>query len=206
VALSDLAWRWSSGLTNGPIDKLSDLVGSARSGNKASLEELAGLFHKEIFRLAYCRTGSRMDAEYLAQEIFMEMSKKLHQLKDPIRFKAWLYRIALNRVRDFHRKKSLLSFFSRTAVENTELPGESNNPLDYIMEKEFWHQFHSMTKQLSRKEREVFILRYVDQLGIREIAETLKSSESAVKTHLYRALKKFKQATGLRSLLSGGLS
>jgi len=56
---------------------------------------------------------------------------------------------------------------------------------------------------MSKKEREVFILRYVDQLGIRELAETLKNSESTVKTHLYRALKKFREAPELRSFLTG---
>ena len=38
----------------------------------------------------------------------------------------------------------------------------------------------------------MFFLRFVDELSIREIAEVLKKSESAIKTHLYRALKKFK--------------
>jgi RNA polymerase sigma-70 factor (ECF subfamily) len=78
--------------------------------------------------------------------------------------------------------------------------------LDQIIEKEFWNQFHGLTRQLSRKEREVFLLRYVNELSIKEIAETLQNDESTVKTHLYRALKKFKQAPGLRSLLKGRLS
>lgn len=194
-------------MTKDPIHKISNLVGNARSGNRSSLEELASLFHKEIFRMVYYRTGSRMDAEDLSQDIFIKMSKNLHRLKDPARFRAWLYRIALNRVRDFHRKKSLLSFFATTtAVEDSKPSGEPHNALGHIMEKEFWHQFHRLTGQLSRKEREVFILRYIDQLGIREIAETLRKSESTVKTHLYRALKKFKKAPGLRSLLKGSLS
>ncbi len=157
--------------------------------------------------MVFCRTGSRMDAEDLPQEIFVEMSKNLGRLNDPYCFKAWLYRIALNRVRDFHRKKRLLSIFTTTAsVEDTKPSVKPYNALDHIMEKEFWDQFHRLTRQLPRKEREVFILRYVDQLGIREIAETLKNNESTVKTHLYRALKKFKQTSGLRSLLKGSLS
>lgn len=156
--------------------------------------------------MVYHRTGSRMDAEDLTQEIFMEMSKSLGRLKDPTRFKPWLYRIALNRVRDFHRKKSLMSFFlTTTAMEDTEPSREPGTPLDHVMEKEFWRQFHRMIRQLPRREREVFVLRFVDQLGIREIAETLRKSESTVKTQLYRALKKFKRASGLRELLKGSL-
>jgi len=193
-------------VTSDPGHKLFDLVESARSGSRAALEELTGLFHKEIFRMVFYRTGSRMDAEDLTQEIFFKMSKNLDRLKDPARFKAWLYRIALNRVRDFHRKERLLSFFVPTpAVEETEPSINAYNAscsvLDRVMEKEFWHQFHGLTRQLSRNERDIFLLRYIDQLGIREIAETLKKSESTVKTHLYRALRKFRQSPGLRSLL-----
>jgi len=49
-----------------------------------------------------------------------------------------------------------------------------------------------LSNRFSSAEREVFFLRFVDELSIREIAEVLKKSESAIKTHLYRALKKFK--------------
>jgi len=194
-------------LTDDRVQKLSILVGSARSGDSACLEELSGILHKEIFSMVYHRTGSRMDAEDVTQETFLEMSRKIRQLKDPDRFKSWLYRIALNRVKDFHRKKKLLSLFATTgAVEGTDPTGDSNNPLSQIMEKEFWREFYGFTRQLPRKEREVFLLRYVDQVRIREIAETLKNSESTVKTHLYRALKKFKRASGLRDLLKGSAS
>ncbi len=185
-----------------PIRNFSNLVGNARSGDRTSMEELTNLFHKDIFRMIFYRIGSRMDAEDLTQETFIKVSKNINRLKDPSRFKAWLYSIALNLVRDFHRKKKLMSIFATTtADEDNGLRGEQNNALENIMAKEFWHQFYRLTEQLSRKEREVFILRYVDQLGIREIAETLKNNESTVKTHLYRALKKFKHAPGLRSLL-----
>lgn len=192
-------------MPNDPVHKLSNIVESAKSGNRASMEALAGFFYNKIFRMVYYRNVSRMDAEDLTQDIFIAMSKNIYQLKDTTRFKAWLYRIALNRVKDFHRKKNFLSFFALKPTEDTESLGGSHNALDDVMKKEFWHQFHGLTRQMSKKEREVFILRYVDQLGIRELAETLKKNESTVKTHLYRALKKFKKAPGLRAFLKGKL-
>ena len=183
---------------------LVNLVRNAKNGNRASLERLLTLFHEEVFRLVYYRTGSPMDTEDLTQEIFIEMSRSISSLKDPRRFKAWLYRIALNRVRDFHRKRRLQSFFTTTSeIQDTESSGNSYNPLDHVLEKEFWHQFHSIIQKMSTREREVFLLRYIDQLGIREIAETLQKSESAVKTHLYRALKKFRKAAELRTFIKG---
>ena len=56
-------------------------------------------------------------------------------------------------------------------------------------------------EKLPRMEREVFLLRFFDHLSIREIAGVLKKNDSTVKTHLYRALAKFKKEPAMRRLL-----
>ena len=99
---------------------VTELVEKARAGNRASLGQLVDRFHKDVFRMVYYRIYSPMDAEDLTQEIFMQMSKSLSSLKDAGSIRPWLFRIALNRVRDFRRKKSILSFFD-TTIE-LELP------------------------------------------------------------------------------------
>lgn len=187
---------------------VTELVEKARAGNRSSLELLVDHFHKDVFRMVYYRIYSPMDAEDLTQEIFMQMSKSLSSLKDAGSIRPWLFRIALNRVRDFRRKKSILSFFGTTIeleAATQAMAENHNNPANAMMLKEFRLQFHQLTDSLSRREREVFLLRFVDHLGIREIAEVLKKGESTVKTHLYRALKKFRQNPGLHALLKGGV-
>ena len=187
---------------------VTELVEKARAGNRASLEQLVDRFHKDVFRMVYYRIYSPMDAEDLTQEIFMQMSKSLSSLKDAGSIRPWLFRIALNRVRDFRRKKSILSFFDTTIeleAAAQAAPENHNNPANAMMLKEFQLQFRQLTDSLSQREREVFLLRFVDHLGIRETADVLKRGESTVKTHLYRALKKFRQNPGLHDLLKGGL-
>ena len=189
--------------------QVTELVERARAGNRASLGQLVDHFHEDIFRMVYYRTRSRMDAEDLTQEIFMQMSKSLPSLKDAGRFRPWLFRIALNRVRDFFRKRKTLSFVGTTTELDAAAQATAenhNNPVDNMMLKEFQLRFHQLTENLSRWEREVFILRFVDHLRIREIAEALKKSESTVKTHLYRALKKFRQYPGFHDLVKGAVS
>lgn len=186
--------------------QISELAEKAKAGHRASLESLISLFHHDIFRLAFYRTRSRMDAEDLTQEIFMQMIKSLPGLKEAERFKPWLYRIAVNRIKDFHRKKSILSFFGTAEEMETSCPviaEDAENPLNRIIRKEFLEQFYSFTDSLSRWEQEVFMLRFAEQLGIKEIAEALNKNENTVKTHLYRALKKFKEHAGLLDILKG---
>lgn len=134
----------------------------------------------------------------------MQMVKSLPNLKDARCFKSWIFRIAINRVKDFHRKKDLLNFFmSTTDKDETEqmTAGDQGDPVHHIMQKEFWIRFHKFADSLSRWEREIFLLRFADNLEIREIAETLNKNENTVKTHLYRALKKFKEKNEFHDML-----
>lgn len=187
-------------------NQITQLVEQIRTGKKASMEQLVDHFYGDIFRMVYYRVPSRMDAEDLTQEIFMQVIKSLPNLKDSSLLKHWLFRIVLNRVRDFHRKKSILSFFSSTVETdvNVQVKTDSHSdPLKNIMHKEFQFQLRKFSESLSRWEREVFTLRFLDQLELKEIIKILKKNENTVKTHLYRALKKFRRNSELHSLLLG---
>jgi RNA polymerase sigma-70 factor (ECF subfamily) len=183
---------------------IAPLVVKAQAGDQECLDELADRFYPEIYRMIYCRAVSRMDAEDIAQEAMIGMVSSIKKLKDPEKFKPWLYRIGLNRLRDFKRKAKLQSLFKRSDPETEKnMAAEADSALDQMLAREFWQHFETFGSRLSRMEREIFTLRYVDQLKINEIAVILHKNESTVKTHLYRALNKFKQASGLRSLLKG---
>jgi len=187
-------------------NQITRLVEKARTGNKNSLEQLVDYFYGDIFRMVYYRIPSRMDAEDLTQEIFMQMIKSLLNLKDSSLIRPWLFRLALNRIRDFHRKKSILSFFGSTGEIDVDVQVKSDNhpdPIKNLMQKEFKLQFQKFTESLSRWEREVFILRFLDQLEIKEIVQILKKNENTVKTHLYRAVKKLRWNSELHDLLRG---
>lgn len=177
--------------------EVASLVEAAQKGDRNAFNRIIGLFHEDVFRLIYYRTRSRMDAEDMEQEVFLQAFRSISRLKDVSRFRSWLFTIAVNRVRDFHRKKKLLAFLGISGSEQeTELPEKeadgTPNALDQLLRREFWSEVEKLSDKFSSAEREVFFLRFVDDLNIREIADVLNKSESAVKTHLYRALKKFK--------------
>ena len=187
-------------------NQITQLVEQARTGNKASLEQLLDHFYGDIFRMVYYRIPSRMDAEDLTQDIFMQVIKSLPELKDSSLLKPWLFRLALNRIRDFHRKKSILSFFGSTVETDVDAQvkvDSHSDPTKNMMHKEFQFQLRKFSESLSRWEREVFTLRFLDQLEIKEIVQILKKNENTVKTHLYRALKKFRRSSEFHALLKG---
>jgi RNA polymerase sigma-70 factor (ECF subfamily) len=176
-----------------------NMVERARDGDRLAFNRLADRFQPEIYRMIYYRTRSEMDAQDLCQDVFLKAFKSIRALKSPAVFRSWLYRIAVNRVKDYYRKKQFTSLFrfSSTDEESFQEPPEmavASQGEKRVERKDFWRQIRQMTEALSHVEREVFMLRFFDELSIQEIGATLKKNESTVKTHLYRALKKVKEA------------
>jgi RNA polymerase sigma-70 factor (ECF subfamily) len=183
-------------------DHVATLVRHAVAGSRKAFEGLIDIFEEDIFRMVYYRTGSHMDAQDITQDILIQAYKSLTRLKDPNRFKPWLFKIALNRVRDYYRKKSTLEvfkmFFSMDQTRRYDCKVGSNpDPLDNLMAREFWENFGILLKKLSKMEQEIFLLRFMDSLTIKEISEILEKHESTVKTHLYRGVKKFKKESSI---------
>ena len=183
------------------------LVNQAREGNRSAFSQLADQFQEDIFRMVFYRIRSRIDAEDITQDVFLKAYQKISSLKEAAKFRGWLFSITLNRIRDFQRKKRFRSYF-KTEDENIEAhpcdnPG-SDQPaaLDQVLKKDFWRQVGLILKKLSNMEREVFLLRFFDHLSLNEIAGVLKKNESTIKTHLYRALAKFKKEPAMRQLLN----
>lgn len=177
--------------------KVMTLVEKARGGNRVSFQELVNIFQEDIYRLAYYRTFSQMDAEDLTQEVFEQAYRKMDSLNDSQRFRAWLYTIAVNRCNDFLRKRKYLALLQiRSSQEQDDVPRDwdtDNNSDDRIDKKRFWKQVKAVLYKLSAMEREVFTLRFMDHRNISEIADILDKNESTIKTHLYRALNKMRE-------------
>ena len=190
-------------------DVTLELVEQARNGDRQAFHRLVDRFQPEIYRMIYYRTRSKMDAEDLTQDVFLQAYNHLGRLKSPAVFRSWLYRIAVNRVRDYHRKKQFRSLFHFGSVDDenfleTETQAEQPDGAANMVRKEFWDRVSRAMERLSRLEKEVFMLRFMDELSIKEITTAMGKNESTVKTHLYRALSKVKaDFAGMDELLEG---
>jgi RNA polymerase sigma-70 factor (ECF subfamily) len=188
---------------------IMQLVEKAQAGDRMAFHQLVDHFHSDIFRMIYYRTRSQMDAEDLTQDVFMQAFKYLGRLKKAAVFRSWLYRIAMNRVRDYYRKKQFRSLFGLVSIDADDFIESDQmvvppDAADHVLRKDFWHQVGRALELLSPKEKEVFLLRFFDQLSIKEITETMGKNESTIKTHLYRALGKVKTAfADMQGLLEG---
>ena len=186
-----------------------EMVEKAQAGDQTAFHRLVDQFQPEIYRMIYYRTNSQMDAEDLTQDVMLKAYKNIGKLKSPEVFRSWLYRIAVNRVKDYYRKKQFSSLFGFVSMdeevfhETAEMAVEAEAESG-ISKKDFWRQIGEMLTSLSTMEKEVFLLRFFDQLTIKEMSAALNKNESTIKTHLYRALRKVKELAGdLDGLLEG---
>lgn len=180
------------------------LVRSAMGGDHRSFEQLAAIHHGGIFRMIYARIQSLSDAEDLTQEVFLKAFRNVKTLRSPELFRAWLYRIALNGVTDYRRRQRFTSLFGFGGKEDLDdHPDASPDGFDLLAGKQFWERFNGFLTGLPTLQQEVFRLRFIDHLGIQEIAVMLKRNESTIKTHLYRAIEKFKESGLSQGLIPG---
>ena len=191
--------------------QLAALAKQARDGNRPAFERLIDRYQGDIHRMIYYRVRVRMDAEDLTQDVFVRAYRSISRLREPERFRSWLFTIAVNRVNDYLRKKRIRSIF-KSSDEGIEIQPVTTDiqsrpeALQQVLKEDFWRHVEGISKKLSKMEREVFMLRFMDNLNINEIAQIVKKSESTVKTHLYRALVKFKKEKGLRQFLQEDLT
>ena len=192
--------------TSESTEQLVLLVEDAKAGSRQAFAQLADRFHEDVFRMVYYRIRSRTDAEDITQDVFLKVFQKISGIKESAKFRGWLFSITLNRIRDFQRKKRFRSLF-KAEEENIEshIPDQAvNDPsdaLDQVLKKDFWRQVSLVMNKLSKMEKEVFLLRFFDHLSLNEIADIVKKNESTIKTHLYRALAKFKNEPAMQRLL-----
>jgi RNA polymerase sigma-70 factor (ECF subfamily) len=191
-------------------DQLTALAIQARDGNRLAFEQLIDRFQGEIHRMIYYRIRARMDTEDLSQDVFIRAYRNISRIREPDKFRSWLFTIAVNRVNDYLRKKRVRSIFKSSDKDTDIQPTATDtqdppDALEQVLKEDFWRHVGRIAKKLSKMEREVFMLRFFDNLNINEIARILKKSESTVKTHLYRALAKFKKEKRLRQLLQEDL-
>ncbi len=124
----------------------------------------------------------RNAAEDLVQEAFIRLARSVHRIRDERKAAAYLRSIVLNLARD-HNRRGLVSLRHRLPLDDQQAATE-----DVVVLAEDHEEVVDALRTLPRRQRDCLILRYYDELGIDDIAETLEISRNSVKTHLTRGL------------------
>jgi RNA polymerase sigma-70 factor (ECF subfamily) len=161
----------------------------------ADFDEVVRLYRPRIFRFLMASLSDRDAAESLTQDCFLKAYNARHQFRGESSLSTWLTRIALNLVRD-HLRSRRMRFWQRTrdtALDIVDvgewIPDGASSPEQVCLQQERVREIWKSVEQFSRQQRTVFLLRFVEEMELAEIAETTGMNTSTVKSHLYRALR-----------------
>ena len=171
-----------------------------RAGDRAEFALLVERYSNSIYRLALKFLGNSHDAEDVLQETFIKALKGLPNFEGRSSLSTWLYRIAVNESLMLLRKSSP----NLVSVEEPDLDddGPSNEmiltdwccmPEEELLSTESRQFLDQAARNLPEKLKTVFVLRDVERFSIRDTAETLGITETAVKTRLLRARLKLRE-------------
>ena len=176
-----------------------ELVRAYRAGDIHAFEELHRRYVASIYRLVRRKLGDALLAEDIAQETFMKALRMLDRVDDSFNFGGWVHTVARNLCFDElrRRQRDLRADGGDDDDDDlmANLPSTSKgfDPVQVQESNELRRQVWAVSQRLPEKYRLVLTLRELQDLSYRQIARTLKMSESAVETLLYRARLRFKE-------------
>ena len=159
-------------------------------------EELVRLHQRRIYRVLLAMLHDPDAADTLTQECFLRAYEKRASFRGEARVETWLVRIAMNLARD-HAKSRRRAFWTRLVAwaKDEEPMGQAARAADpqasperALAAREEVATVWSVVEGLSPQQRGVFVLRFVEEMPLEEIARTLELEVGTVKSHLHRAV------------------
>lgn len=158
------------------------------------MDTIVAMYEQRIFRFHLVSVRDRDVAQSLTQDTFLRAWNARASFRGDCAISTWLMRIALNLVRD-HTRTDRFRFWKRvseTAIDvsdiSSHVPHRDSSLESRLIANEQLTLVWESVAQLSERQRNVFLLRFLDELELSEIATITGLPVSTVKTHLYRAL------------------
>ncbi|UEG49425.1 RNA polymerase sigma factor [Ferruginibacter lapsinanis] len=170
-----------------------ELIAGLRNADESAFRELVLLFQDKVFNTSLGFLQHEADAEDIAQEVFIQIFRSIHQFNGLSGLSTWIYRItvtkSLDHLRSKKRKKRIGYIRQLFGFDNAPLHEltDFNHPGVQLDKKEDAAMLFKLIAQLPENQQAAFILNKVEELSYREIAAILTISESAVDSLLQRA-------------------
>jgi RNA polymerase sigma-70 factor (ECF subfamily) len=162
---------------------LDDLAKRASQRDSEAFHALYEAHLDAVYRYVYYKVGNGQLAEDLTQQIFLKAWEAIHRYQwRELPFQHWLLRLARNTVIDYYR-----SLKPGSAVL-LDPGGEGVDPEAELAQSEMVRTLQEAVWQLPEEQREVIVLRFIEQLPHAEVAQLLGKSTATVRVIQHRAL------------------
>lgn len=167
---------------------IKSIIIKAREGDQEAFSLLYKEYYVPVYRYIYLRIRSKEQSEDLTQDVFLKIYKSIGSLNptgdSPL---GYFYTIAKNTLIDFWRKKNLSTVSDDDFL--LSVPDSGPNAFDAAKLKEESSIIHECLAELSRDQREIITLKFVNDLSNQEIAKITGKKETAVRQLQVRGLR-----------------
>ena len=170
-----------------PSDQEKALIERLQSGDAAAFEPLVTPYRQALLGLALRLTRNLEDAKEVTQETFLRAYKYIGRFDAERSFKNWITTILVHAARHHYNRRSREDLLLASEPLREKALDTSGGPEADHESRELRARLMECVEVLTPREREVFLLRDVEGLSVRETAEALGLSEANVKVRLLRA-------------------
>ncbi len=177
------------------------LVKRAREGSPEAFDALVLRYQYKAVALANSILRSEELAKDASQNAFAKAYFGLKNFKEQSKFKTWLFRIIINEAKDTLRKEKSRGLYKMQHDSDRDedapsilelIPSSARSAKEEVEAQETKQRLEEAIRKLPEREREVFILRYLNDLSLAEVAESLGLAVGTVKAHLSHGLEKMR--------------
>jgi RNA polymerase sigma-70 factor (ECF subfamily) len=181
-----------------------EVIERCKAGDERAFAEIVLQSKKKVFNIAYRMLGNSEEAKDLSQEVFISVLDSIKDLREEIKFDAWLTQITLNHCRNRRKYLKRRKYFNSDSLDDpveTEdgdimpkaLYDPSDNPEIHYEKKMIQELIQKGLQKLKEDQRELLVLRDLQELSYEEVGELLGLPEGTVKSKLHRARMDLKQ-------------
>jgi RNA polymerase sigma-70 factor (ECF subfamily) len=166
------------------------------------IDALVRTYRARLLRFVAFSIGDADLAESITQDCFLKAYNGRANFRGDCSVNTWLTSIAMNLIRDQQRLQKFRFWRQAraTAIDITDaasfLPSHETSPETRILAKEKAREVQAALEHLSPNQRTVFLMRFIEEMDLAEIAAATRMPINTVKTHLHRALKSVRAQVG----------
>ena len=163
----------------------------------AQYEALYREHSARVVRLCRLLLDDPQEAQEVAQEVFVKLLRRHHEPGGSTQWGAWLTRVAVNACRDRRRSAWWKQWRQRhQVIEDMELVASEPTPERAAIGRESRTRIWRAFRELPRRQREVFVLRHLEEWSTQDVADALGLTTGSVKRHLFRAVERLRKILG----------
>jgi RNA polymerase sigma-70 factor, ECF subfamily len=174
--------------------ELISLSGEQRISELDDIDALVRVYKPKVFRFVALSISDRDAAGSITQDCLLKAHLTRNQFRGDCSVATWLMRIAFNLIRD-HTKSQKFRFWKSAAASAIDasdvsqyLASGERSAEAQLIARERVQMVYKALQELSGKQRSIFLMRFVEEMDLSEIAAITGMTVPTVKTHLYRAV------------------